>query len=44
MLGADPSLSLDDVLPASMPARVFEPRIGADEAAERLARYRAVIG
>ncbi|MFB7916808.1 FGGY family carbohydrate kinase [Streptomyces sp. NPDC056061] len=42
-LGADPGLPLRQALPAWKPAAVYEPRIGADEAAERLAGFRAAV-
>ncbi|MDQ0994241.1 FGGY family carbohydrate kinase [Streptomyces sp. V3I7] len=42
-LGADTTLSVEDVLPDGRPAAVYEPRIGADEAAERLGRFRAAV-
>lgn len=42
-LGLDPGLPLRQAVPAWKPAAVYEPRIGADEAAERLAGFRAVV-
>ncbi|WP_329158791.1 FGGY family carbohydrate kinase [Streptomyces sp. NBC_01717] len=42
-LGLDPQLPLHQAVPAWEPAAVYEPRIGADEAAERLARFRAAV-
>ena len=42
-MGLDPRLGLDDVLPRWRPARVYEPRIGSDEASERLAAHRAAV-
>ncbi|MBW5249256.1 carbohydrate kinase [Streptomyces sp. P01-B04] len=43
-LGIDPALSLAEAVPAWQPAAVYEPRIGAAEAAERLAGFRAAVG
>ncbi|MGW6203800.1 FGGY family carbohydrate kinase [Streptomyces sp. NPDC055089] len=43
-LGIDPALSLAEAVPAWQPAAVYEPRIGAAEAAERLAAFRAAVG
>ncbi|MFF1639758.1 FGGY family carbohydrate kinase [Streptomyces sp. NPDC058246] len=42
-LGIDPELSVDDALPDRKPSAVYEPRIGPDEAAERLAVFRAAV-
>ncbi|MDT0614043.1 FGGY family carbohydrate kinase [Streptomyces lancefieldiae] len=42
-LGADPGLTVAEALPDGEPAAVYEPRISADEAAERLARFRAAV-
>ncbi|OIK03098.1 FGGY family carbohydrate kinase [Streptomyces monashensis] len=42
-LGADPALGVDHVLPGPEPAAVYEPRIGADQAAERRARFRTAV-
>ncbi|MET8771809.1 FGGY family carbohydrate kinase [Streptomyces sp. NPDC004658] len=42
-LGADPGLSVADVLPDGRPAAVYEPRIPADQAAERRAGFRAAV-
>jgi len=42
-LGADPALSPADVLPDWKPAAVYEPRIPADLAAERLAGFRTAV-
>ncbi|MEU0833372.1 FGGY family carbohydrate kinase [Streptomyces sp. NPDC005969] len=42
-LGVDPKLSLQLAVPAWEPAAVYEPRIGPDEAAERLARFRTAV-
>ncbi|MFF8905212.1 FGGY family carbohydrate kinase [Streptomyces olivaceoviridis] len=42
-LGADPGLSVADALPDGKPAAVYEPRIPADQAAERRAGFRAAV-
>ncbi|MFH9074579.1 FGGY family carbohydrate kinase [Streptomyces alboflavus] len=42
-LGLDPSLTLRDVVPDWRPAAVYEPRIGADEAAARREAFRAQV-
>ncbi|MFF1836521.1 FGGY family carbohydrate kinase [Streptomyces sp. NPDC058231] len=42
-LGLDPRLPLREALPRWDPAAVYEPRIGADEAAERRGRFRAAV-
>ncbi|MBG0850878.1 carbohydrate kinase [Streptomyces spinoverrucosus] len=42
-LGAEPELTLADALPDWKPAAVHEPRISADEAAERLAAFRREV-
>ncbi|MFF1405206.1 FGGY family carbohydrate kinase [Streptomyces sp. NPDC058294] len=42
-LGADPALSVEDALPDWKPATVYEPRIPADRAAERRARFRGAV-
>lgn len=42
-LGLDPRLPLRQAVPEWKPAAVYEPRIGADEAAERLAGFRAAV-
>ncbi|CAL9285797.1 FGGY family carbohydrate kinase [Streptomyces sp. SudanB182_2057] len=42
-LGADPGLSVADALPDGRPAAVYEPRIPADQAAERRDRFRAAV-
>ncbi|MFJ4964601.1 FGGY family carbohydrate kinase [Streptomyces sp. NPDC088729] len=42
-LGLDPRLALHQAAPAWNPAAVYEPRIGASEAAERRARFRAAV-
>ncbi|MEL3951249.1 FGGY family carbohydrate kinase [Streptomyces sp. LNU-CPARS28] len=42
-LGLDPSLTLRDVVPDWRPAVVYEPRIGADEAAARREAFRAQV-
>ncbi len=42
-LGADRALSVEDALPDWKPAAVYEPRIPADQAAERLARFRTAV-
>ncbi|MFF1810298.1 FGGY family carbohydrate kinase [Streptomyces sp. NPDC058251] len=42
-LGIDPELSVDDALPDRKPSAVYEPRIGPDEASERLAVFRAAV-
>ncbi|MER6350439.1 FGGY family carbohydrate kinase [Streptomyces sp. NPDC001634] len=42
-LGHDPALTLDQALPAWRPSAVYEPRIPAAEAADRLARFRTAV-
>lgn len=42
-LGLDPALNLRDVVPDWRPAAVYEPRIGADEAAARREAFRAQV-
>ncbi len=42
-VGLDPGLALTDAIPAWRPAAVYEPRIGADEAAERLGGFRSAV-
>lgn len=42
-LGLDPHLPLGQALPAWEPAAVYEPRIGADEAAQRLDTFRGAV-
>lgn len=42
-LGLDPALTVRDVTPARRPAAVYEPRIGADEAAARLDGFRTAV-
>ncbi|WP_217145866.1 FGGY family carbohydrate kinase [Streptomyces sp. AC627_RSS907] len=42
-LGADPGLTVAEALPDARPAAVYEPRVTADEAAERLARFRTAV-
>ncbi|MQY33740.1 Glycerol kinase [Streptomyces sp. RB17] len=42
-LGADRTLGVEQVLPDGKPAAVYEPRISADEAAERRAGFRAAV-
>ncbi|MBO1332157.1 FGGY family carbohydrate kinase [Streptomyces sp. VRA16 Mangrove soil] len=42
-IGLDPSLSVRDAVGERPPARVHEPRIGAAQAAERLAVFRAAV-
>ncbi|OIJ99931.1 carbohydrate kinase [Streptomyces sp. MUSC 14] len=42
-LGADPALGVDLALPDGGPAVVYEPRIGADRAAERRAGFRTAV-
>ncbi|GAA3806943.1 FGGY family carbohydrate kinase [Streptomyces coacervatus] len=42
-LGAQPGLAVSDALPDWKPAAVHEPRITADEAAERLAAFRSEV-
>ncbi|PAZ11424.1 carbohydrate kinase [Streptomyces sp. SA15] len=42
-LGAETGLSVADALPDWKPAAVYEPRISADEAAERLGVFRAAV-
>ncbi|MGN5381457.1 hypothetical protein ACQ4WX_43010 [Streptomyces lasalocidi] len=41
--GADPAPGVDLALPDGGPAVVYEPRIGADRAAERRARFRTAV-
>lgn len=43
-LGLDPGLPLRRAVPDWEPAAVYEPRIGPEEAAERLAGFRAAVG
>ncbi|MFJ4481583.1 FGGY family carbohydrate kinase [Streptomyces longwoodensis] len=43
-LGADPGLGVEAALPDAAPAAVYEPLLTADEAAERLARFRTAVG
>ncbi|MEU5667316.1 FGGY-family carbohydrate kinase, partial [Streptomyces longwoodensis] len=43
-LGADPGLGVEAALPDAEPAAVYEPLLTADEAAERLARFRTAVG
>ncbi|MEU6293429.1 FGGY family carbohydrate kinase [Streptomyces sp. NPDC046988] len=42
-LGADPALTLASALPATGPTTVYEPRVTADEAASRRARFRGAV-
>lgn len=42
-LGLDPALGVADAVPAWRPAAVYEPRITADEAAARRARFRTAV-
>ncbi|MGP3633090.1 FGGY family carbohydrate kinase [Streptomyces sp. 24-1644] len=42
-LGLDPRLSVREALPAWEPSARYEPRIGADEAATRRARFRSAV-
>ncbi|MEU8675273.1 FGGY family carbohydrate kinase [Streptomyces sp. NPDC048560] len=42
-LGLDPGLSVRDALPAWEPSALYEPAIGADEAAARRARFRTAV-
>ncbi|TVL91376.1 FGGY family carbohydrate kinase [Streptomyces sp. SAJ15] len=42
-LGLDPGLTPDEAAPAWRPAAVYEPRIGPDQAAERLDTFRAAV-
>jgi glycerol kinase len=42
-LGADPSLSLADAVPSTGPATTYDPQVSADEAGERLGRFRAAV-
>ncbi|MFC9271486.1 FGGY family carbohydrate kinase [Streptomyces zhihengii] len=42
-LGTDPALGARDAVPAWRPSAVYEPRIGADEAAARMGRFRAEV-
>lgn len=42
-LGADPALGIEDALPDGTPAAVYEPRIPADQAAERRAGFRTAV-
>ncbi|MER6070229.1 FGGY family carbohydrate kinase [Streptomyces sp. NPDC001817] len=42
-LGADPTLGVEQALPDWKPAAVYEPRVSADQAAERRARFRVAV-
>lgn len=42
-LGADRTLGVDQALPDGKPAAVYEPRISADQAAERRNRFRTAV-
>ncbi|MFJ4200163.1 FGGY family carbohydrate kinase [Streptomyces sviceus] len=42
-LGAEPGLKVTDALPDGKPAAVYEPRVSSEEAAERLAAFRAAV-
>ncbi|NEB22484.1 FGGY-family carbohydrate kinase, partial [Streptomyces coelicoflavus] len=42
-LGADPSRTLAETLPATGPTTVYEPRITPDEATERRTRFRRAV-
>ncbi|MET7685441.1 FGGY family carbohydrate kinase [Streptomyces sp. NPDC005423] len=43
-LGAEPGLTVPEALPDWKPSAVYEPRVSSDEAAERLAVFRAEVG
>ncbi|WP_369217839.1 FGGY family carbohydrate kinase [Streptomyces flavofungini] len=42
-IGLDPALPVSEAVPAWRPSAVYEPRIGAAEAAERLAGFRSAV-
>ncbi|MEU6485796.1 FGGY family carbohydrate kinase [Streptomyces sp. NPDC046887] len=42
-MGLDPGLTLKEAAPGAAPSAVYEPRIGAAEAAERMAAFRAAV-
>lgn len=42
-LGAAPGTTLAEALPEGKPSAVYEPRVSADEAADRLGRFRAAV-
>ncbi|MET8687150.1 FGGY family carbohydrate kinase [Streptomyces sp. NPDC004732] len=42
-IGLDPALTVAEAVPEWRPAAVYEPRIGADLAAERLAAFRSAV-
>ncbi|MEU6824126.1 FGGY family carbohydrate kinase [Streptomyces atriruber] len=42
-IGLDPALTIAEAVPKWSPAAVYEPRIGADLAAERLDRFRSAV-
>ena len=42
-LGIGPALTAAEVVPAWRPAAVYEPRISASQAAERLGRFRGEV-
>lgn len=42
-LGLDPALTIERAVPAWQPSAVYEPRIGAQEAADRLGRFRSEV-
>ncbi|CAM5273774.1 Carbohydrate kinase OS=Streptomyces antimycoticus OX=68175 GN=SSPO_012470 PE=3 SV=1 [Streptomyces antimycoticus] len=42
-LGLDPGLTVEEAVPAWEPAAVYEPRISAERAAERLAGFRSAV-
>lgn len=42
-LGADRTLAVEQALPDGKPAAVYEPRVTADQAAERRARFRTAV-
>lgn len=42
-LGADPATPLEEALPDAKPSAVYEPRVSADEAAERRGRFRTEV-
>ncbi|MEO3973692.1 FGGY family carbohydrate kinase [Streptomyces sp. CAU 1734] len=42
-LGAEPGLTAEEAVPAWRPSAVYEPAIGAAEAADRLGRFRAEV-
>ncbi|XIE77406.1 FGGY family carbohydrate kinase [Streptomyces sp. SBR177] len=42
-LGHEPGLAVHEAVPDRKPSAVYEPRVSADEAAERLGRFRAAV-